>query len=101
MTMGHWQASHRHLQSLHVQDAAFISRLTIRTFSLLNSLAFAKLHMYVPSTPSLPSRSPSLPTQHKTEPNSMGLYHVYPTRPTPIPGANYSLPDLVDAPTLA
>lgn len=56
---------------------------------------------YIPSSPSSPSHSPSPSTQHETEPDSMGLYRVYPTRPTLIPDADYSLPDLVDAPTLA
>jgi hypothetical protein len=53
-----------------------------------------------PSDEGLPSIDQLLAGLFETEPNSMGLYQIYPTHPTFIPPNNSSLVSRTDAPTL-
>ncbi|KAG1839963.1 hypothetical protein DFJ58DRAFT_733060 [Suillus subalutaceus] len=53
-----------------------------------------------PSDKGLPSINQPLAESFKTEPDSMGLYRIYPTRPTFIPPNDSSLINCTDAPTL-
>lgn len=55
-----------------------------------------------PEPPKHPSSPPSLPAsiEYQTEPDDMGLFWVYPTRPTMIPKDDQTIDNAVDAPTL-
>ena len=62
---------------------------------------------HVPTPPTSPLFSPEPSdsehtrlVEHRTQPNTMSLFRIYPTRPTLIPTGNGDIHSVVDAPTL-
>lgn len=51
-------------------------------------------------SPALTHEEPSHLVEYRTQPNEMGVFRVYPTRPTLVPSGDNNIYALVDAPTL-